>query len=55
MPLKDLPTKPNNLIACIGRRGKIIIPDGEECLQIGDSVVVITKERKIQDIEDILE
>lgn len=53
VPLKDLPTKPNNLIACIGRRRTIIIPNGDDCLQVGDSVVVVTKERKIQDIEDI--
>lgn len=53
VPLKELPTKPNNLIACIGRNRKIIIPDGDESLRVGDSVVIVTKERKIQDIEDI--
>lgn len=54
VPLKDLKTKPNNLIACIGRKRKIIIPRGEDCIQVGDSVVVVTKDKKIQDIRDIL-
>lgn len=54
VPLKDLTLKPNNLIACIGRKRQIIIPNGEDILQPGDSVVVVTLEKKIQDITDIL-
>ena len=54
IPLKDLPLKENNLIACIGRKRQIIIPGGDDSLQVGDSVVIVTKERKIQDIKDIL-
>lgn len=54
IPLKDLKTKPNNLIACIGRKRKIIIPSGNDSIQVGDSVVVVTKDKKIQDIRDIL-
>ena len=53
IPLKDLSMKQNILIACIGRKGKIIIPSGDDSIQLGDSVVVITKERKIQDIAEI--
>lgn len=55
IPLKDLKTKPNNLIACIGRKRQIIIPNGNDSIQPGDSVVVVTKSKKIQDITDILE
>lgn len=55
IPLKDLKTKPNNLIACIGRKRQIIIPSGNDSLQVGDSVVIVTKSRKVQDIADILE
>ncbi len=55
IPLKDLRTKPNNLIACIGRKRQIIIPSGNDCIQKGDTVVVVTKSKKIQDITDILE
>ena len=54
IPLKDLPTKPNNLIACIGRNRKIIIPGGEDHLEVGDSVIIITKEHVINDLSDIL-
>ena len=54
IPLKDLQTKPNNLIACIGRNRKIIIPSGNDFIQKGDSVVVITKDKRDQDITDIL-
>ena len=53
IPLKDLPMKPNILIACIGRSGKIIIPSGDDLIKLGDSVVVITKQKKIQDITEI--
>ncbi len=53
--LKDLKTKPNNLIACIGRNRQLIIPSGSDSIQVGDTVVVITKSKKIQDITDILE
>ena len=53
--LKDLKTKPNNLIACIGRKRQMIIPSGNDSIQVGDTVVVITKSKKIQDITDILE
>ena len=52
--LKDLPTKPNNLIACIGRRRKIIIPGGDDHLEVGDSVIIVTKEHRINDFTDIL-
>ena len=54
IPLKNITIKPNNLIACIGRKRQIIIPNGEDSLQVGDSVVVVTLERKIHDITDIL-
>lgn len=54
IPLKNLPTKPNNLIACIGRNRNIIIPSGNDFIQKGDSVVVITRDKRVQDITDIL-
>lgn len=55
VPLRDLPTKQNCLVACIGRKGKTIIPGGNDYLQPGDSVIVITTERKLNDLKDILE
>lgn len=54
IPLKELLLKANNLIACIARKRQIIIPGGNDTIQVGDSVIVITMERQIQDIRDIL-
>lgn len=42
VPLKDLNLKVNNIIACIARGRKIIIPNGDDSIQVGDSVVIIT-------------
>ncbi len=54
IPLKKLSLKSNNLIACIARGRRIIIPNGDDSIQVGDNVIVVTMERQIQDIEDIL-
>lgn len=54
IPLIDLPTKDNLLICCINRNGKIIIPRGNDMLHPGDTVIVVTSNRGLDDIEDIL-
>ena len=54
VPLKDLNLKANNLIACIARGRKIIIPNGDDSIQVGDSVVIITMTKQIRDLDDIL-
>lgn len=54
VPLKDLALKSNNLIACIARKRQIIIPDGDDCIEVGDSVIVVTMDSHIEDLEDIL-
>lgn len=54
IPLKNLPTKSNHLIACIGRQRKIIIPGGDDHIEAGDSVIVVTKEHIIDKFTDIL-
>lgn len=54
IPLKELSLKPNNLIACIARGREIIIPNGNDSIQVGDNVIVVTMKKQIQDIEDIL-
>ena len=52
--LKDIKLKPNILIACINRMGKIIIPGGLDTMEAGDTVVVITaSSRVIVDLNDI--
>jgi trk system potassium uptake protein TrkA len=54
IPLKDLSIKPNNLIAAIARGKSVIIPGGNDMIKPGDSVVVITMNNKIQNMDDIL-
>ena len=54
VPLRELRTKKNNLIACIGRKRRIIIPNGEDHLEVGDSVVVVTMDH-VDKFSDILE
>ncbi len=41
-PLSQLHFKPNTLIACLSRRGKIIIPQGSDCIEEDDTVVVVS-------------
>ena len=40
--LRDIKLKPNLLLACINRNGLILIPGGNDYLQKGDSVVIVT-------------
>ena len=54
MPLKDLKLKKNLLIGCINRRGNIIIPGGNDTIEAGDTVVVVTTNTGFNDLEDIL-
>lgn len=53
-PLKELDLKDNLLITCINRNGRIIIPGGDDCIQVGDSVIIVTTHTGFYDIQDIL-
>ena len=55
IPLKDLRTKKQILIACIVRNGKAIIPGGMDCIKAGDVVLVVTGQRRMNDLGDIME
>ena len=52
--LIELSLKPNQLICCITRGDKIIIPKGDDTIQVGDTVVVVTLDHELMDINDIL-
>ena len=54
VPLSELKVKPNVLIACVSRGGRIIIPNGTTRINSGDSVVVDTSHLGCREIEDIL-
>ena len=54
-PLSQLKFKKDLLIAAIIRNGKTIFPTGEDSLQVGDKLVVITLLSNITKIYDLLE
>lgn len=54
IPLCDLSLKDHMLITCINRRGRIIIPRGNDMIQPGDTVIVVTTHTGIDNINDIL-
>ena len=53
--LQDLPLKPGILIASINRGGQIILPRGKDVIREGDTVIVITTRKGLNDINDILQ
>jgi trk system potassium uptake protein TrkA len=53
VPLKDLKLKDNLLICFISRNGKVIIPDGQDDIQVGDNVMIVTTHTGLQNLEDI--
>ena len=53
VPLKDLNLHNGILIAVIMRDGEIIIPEGSSFIQEGDSVILISRDRTILDLNDI--
>lgn len=54
VPLKDLRLKLNHLVACIVRNRRIIIPGGNDTLEVGDNVIVISMEQGLEDLQDIM-
>lgn len=55
IPLKDLKIKDNHLLACIIRENKVIIPSGKDTLEPLDSVIIVTTNTSVKDVNDILE
>ena len=53
VPLKDLKLKKGILIAVIIHKGKIIIPEGSSCIENGDTVIIVSRDSGILDINDI--
>lgn len=54
VPLAELSLKKNLLISFINRNGSIIIPSGQDCIKIGDTVMIVTTHTGFHDIQDIL-
>ena len=53
-PLQALDLKRHLLVAFINRNGKIIIPSGQDTIERGDTVMVVTTHTGFNDITDIL-
>jgi trk system potassium uptake protein TrkA len=53
--LQEMRIKKGILVASIYRKGKVIIPRGSDQLKVGDSVIIITREKGLNALEDILE
>lgn len=54
IPLERLETKENLLIAYIIRDWKLIIPSGQDSIKENDHVIIVTKDKYFDDIDDIM-
>jgi len=54
VPLKDLKTRSGVLVATIIRGNRIIIPGGNDAIEEGDSVIIVTIHKQLTDLKDIL-
>lgn len=55
VPLKKLKLRKGILIASIVRGNELIIPKGDDCLKVNDSVVVVTTNTGFKDLSDIFD
>lgn len=51
-PLVDLRIKPNTLVGCISRGGRVFLPRGKDSIQVGDSVVIVTTIKGVSRLQD---
>ncbi|MBQ9920385.1 MAG: hypothetical protein IJO49_06170 [Clostridia bacterium] len=54
IPLQKMKLKDNLIICGIIHRGKFIIPNGESTVSVGDRIIVVTSQKKLNDVGDIL-
>lgn len=54
IPIMELSLKNDLLICFINRNGRIILPNGQDCIKVGDTVMVATTHKGFNDINDIL-
>ena len=50
----SFPACANTLVSFINRSGKIIIPTGNDSIEVGDSVMIVTKNKGFTTLTDIL-
>ena len=54
VPLKSMKLKKGILVACIVHKNSIVIPSGNDMIQKGDTVIVVTAKEQIKGLEEIL-
>lgn len=54
VPLKNLKLIEGVLVAVLVRKNDIIIPHGDDVIQLGDSVILISKDKKVTSLNDII-
>ena len=54
IPFKDIHLKKDLLVAFIARKGSVLIPTGNDSIQVGDSVMIVTTHTGFNDLTDIL-
>ena len=54
VPLMKLKLKQQVLVAFINRNGRIILPSGQDCIRVDDTVMIVTTHKGFDEIEDIL-
>ena len=54
IPLAELNLRKNLLVGCLNRNGRIRIPRGQDTIQVGDTVIIVTTHKGLRDITDIL-
>ncbi len=52
-PIKDLKIHKDTLIACIIRNARVIFPRGDDTIQTGDSVIIVSKSKQFRNINEI--
>ena len=55
IPLKDLALKKGTVVGLIRRHSEFIVPKGNDCIKLGDTVMIITRNLGFKDIDDILD
>lgn len=55
IPLRDLRLKKDTLIVFVLRQNKVIFPTGHDTIQADDHIIVVSKEKQFDDVDDILE
>ena len=54
IPLQEMKLKENLIICGIIHSGRFILPNGESVISAGDRIIVVTSQKKLNDVGDIL-